>query len=438
MLKIKIPNNNIPEREYVIKMLLSDHLGLQYDVLADNSNPHYSLCFVGCELVIHDCFFGAYPDALSYLSADNIPGKVIYTKNEFIPENNIPIIFGSDELIVSDKKIICGIDVFASSFFMLTRWEEYKNKTRDMHNRFSGSESIAYKFNFLHRPVVNEYVEMLWNMMLKLGFKNKKRERKFKIVLTHDIDELAFRKSFRTLVGHVIKRRSVKLLWIHFKLMFLSNPYDTFDFLMKSSERIGLKSHFYFMSSDIKQLPLEHSYDIKSKLFKFIIENIKKRGHIIGFHPGYYTYDDDERWGYEKRLLDEAIKVDIVEGRQHYLRIDMMKTLIIWDKNNMKIDSTLGYADIEGFRCGTGDIFFVFDFQNRRQLKLQERPLIIMDTTLFDYQAYSFKQALKVLKYYISIGRKYNTTITLLFHNSYLFARWNGYSSLLYKRIFNE
>lgn len=437
MINIKIPDNNIPEREYIINFLIFDYLGLEYNVSINNSNLHYSICFDECELVIQDFLFNNNTEILSYLIIDSIPGKINYTKNEFTPENDIPIIFGTDSFVVGDKKIVCGIDIFASSFFMLTRWEEYVNKARDEHNRFPGSESTAFKFNFLHRPVVNEYTEMLWNMMLKLGFKGRRKQRNFELVLTHDVDMLAFPKSFRILAGDVIKRRSVKILWKHFNYMFIINPYDTFDLLMTSSERLGLKSHFYFMSSDKNHIPTDFRYDLKSKLFKSKTEEIKKRGHIIGFHPGYYTYDDEERWRYEKNLLEEAIKEEINEGRQHYLRVDMTKTMPIWDKNHMKIDSTLGYADKEGFRCGTGDIFPLFDIVNRKQLNVKEQPLIIMDGTLFNYQKYSLETASQIIQSYILNGKKYCTNIILLFHNHSYISEWNGYCSILCNRLLN-
>jgi hypothetical protein len=100
----------------------------------------------------------------------------------------------------------------------------------------------------------------------------------------------------------------------------------------------------------------------------------------------------------------------------------------------MEIDSTLGYAHNEGFRCGTGDIFTVFDFLERRQLHVKERPLIIMDGTL--RQQYSHEQALTIIQYYISIGRKYNSSITLLFHNSSFYGEgWEGYDSLYSKSL---
>lgn len=96
----------------------------------------------------------------------------------------------------------------------------------------------------------------------------------------------------------------------------------------------------------------------------------------------------------------------------------------------MNIDSTLGYHDHEGFRCGTGDLFYVFDFVERRQLNIQERPLIIMDTTLRHYRKCSHDENRNICDHFISVGKKYKTKITILFHNSSLYGEWEGYKSL--------
>jgi hypothetical protein len=205
--------------------------------------------------------------------------------------------------------------------------------------------------------------------------------------------------------------------------MFLGDP--SFVFLMRKSEKLGIKSHFYFMSADTKQI-YDSAYYLQRKAFKSVIREINDRGHIIGFHPGYYTYNDDEKWTSEKQRLEEILQQEVLEGRQHFLRLDITKTLSIWDMNNMLIDSTLGYADIEGFRCGTGDEFHVFDFHIRKQLQLKERPLIIMDGTLWKYQNYSFNESLDIIQYYKSIGKKYKTIITLLFHTAIFFGGLKG------------
>lgn len=437
MLIIKIPNNSYSEREYIIKVIFNDFLGIQYRLISENEYSDYNISFNGKELFFRDCFFGTYVEPLSYLRANYIPRIVDYTSNEFVLEDNIPIIFGTNELMVSDKRIFCGIDIFASSYFMLSRWEEHVNKARDNHNRFPAKESLAYKSNFLHRPVVNEYIEMLWNMMLKLGYRGKRKERNFDIILTHDIDELSLRKSLRYLLADLIKRRNLLLFWKHFDLMFISKPLVLFDYLMLSAERVGKKAHFYFISSDFKRKPFEYPY-LNKKIFPLIVQEIKGRDHIIGFHPGYYTYDNENRWSYEKRLLENSIGENVYEGRQHYLRMEVIKTLQIWDKNNMKIDSTLGYANKEGFRCGTGDEYHFYDFVNRKTLSLKERPLIIMDTTFQHYQSYSYESANKVIQQIMSIGRKYKTKITLLFHNNLLFEGYKDYSKLLYENVINN
>ena len=107
----------------------------------------------------------------------------------------------------------------------------------------------------------------------------------------------------------------------------------------------------------------------------------------------------------------------------------------------MKVDSTCGYADVEGFRCGTGDEFYVFDVLKSKKLKLKERPLIIMEGTLNgeNYRNLSKEEAMKIIKYYFNITKKYNSTITLLWHNSSFDENscWNGWIDV-YENIFKN
>ncbi len=93
---------------------------MQYILLISNITD-YLICFDKKELIIRDDFFKFYPDVLSYLNVDALPQKTEYIRNEFTDENDVPIIYGTDEMLVNEHHIICGIDVFASSFFMLTR-----------------------------------------------------------------------------------------------------------------------------------------------------------------------------------------------------------------------------------------------------------------------------------------------------------------------------
>ena len=95
MLEIFIPRNNVPERRYIISMLFGTFLGLEHSVQADDKSKDYSIRFDKSELIIKDGFFGQHPGDLSYLDLESLPKKVSLTKNDFTPEPNIPMIFGT-------------------------------------------------------------------------------------------------------------------------------------------------------------------------------------------------------------------------------------------------------------------------------------------------------------------------------------------------------
>jgi hypothetical protein len=63
---------------------------------------------------------------------------------------------GIFELFLDDTDNKFSFDLFAASFFMVTRYEEYWPQPRDAHNRIKAEESTAYKNEFLDVPVVDQ------------------------------------------------------------------------------------------------------------------------------------------------------------------------------------------------------------------------------------------------------------------------------------------
>ena len=93
----------------------------------------------------------------------------------------------------------------------------------------------------------------------------------------------------------------------------------------------------------------------------------------------------------------------------------------------MEWDSTLGYADREGFRCGTCYAFPVFDVGARKPLRLRERPLVAMDATLVGYRKLDPEAAAASLAGLRAECKKYGGTFMLLWHNSNLDGTWLPY-----------
>ncbi len=393
MIKIKIPNNNLNEREYILDIIFNEFLGLEFR-LEIGSKDYEIILENGKKLIIKDAFFSKYPNDLEYLKLENIPFKI-------------------EEL-----------DMFAASFFMLTRWEEYVNRNRDDHSRFPATESLAYKQGFLDRPIVNEYVEELKKMLLEFDDSLVFKNREYQLFLTHDVDELYMWKSwkqvFRVGLGDIIKRKSLSLAFERIAEYFLikkdkiNDPFDTFDWLMDKSEAIGVKSRFYFMSGGVTKY--DNRYKIDEPKSLELMEKIKKRGHIIGIHPSYNAFNDSMQFKKEVDALEKVVGGKITEGREHYLRFEVPATWQIWEDNGMEVDSTCGYADKEGFRCGTGDQFSVFNILSREKLNVKERPLVMMDCSLFDYNSHSYESAIEK----IDKMRKHTNSFTILWHNSYI------------------
>ena len=415
----KVPEHHFEERKYIADIILSSFLGLSYTLeKSPELKSEYILAKEGLEIIFDDCFFSRVDEQTGYINSDSIPADVKFYTGEFAKEADMPVLYGKPEVIAGESRIHCYTDIFAAAFFMLTRLEEVVRKKTDYLQRFPAEESLAFKHNFLHRPVVNEWAEFVKNMIRKLfPHVECKPSQQFELVFTHDIDLLNAPVSLREFAKDVVKRKSIAAS--RKRLDYLvkgSNPYDLFDFFMNVSERNNTLSRFYFMTGHNITGKDGENYN-HTPLYRKTLNQIKERGHIIGFHPSLLTYNDAQMFNNEKSRLERDIDGNVTEGRQHALRFEVPGTWNIWNDSGMKMDSTLGYSAREGFRCGTGCRFKVFDVKKRRTLELQELPLVVMDTTLHVNRRLSIEKSMEVISSYIALGKKYNMPVTLLFHN---------------------
>lgn len=316
-------------------------------------------------------------------------------------------------------------DLVAASFFLLTRLEEQGPKQLDLHGRFPAEQSLAYRNGTLDRPVIHEWADELWQQLLQLGWKGERKRPEFRLSFSCDVDHPRLWWSnvgkLKTLAGALLKRGDLGEAgyWMRNYLFHSQDPYDVFEEwlnVLEDKQRIG---QFNFMgkrprSSDC-WYPIEHPF------IRNLIRKIAERGHQIGFHPSYEAFEREDLFLQELASLQELSPVPIRAGRQHYLRFSTPKTWQIWESAGLKEDSTLGYPEAEGFRCGMCQDFPVFDTQQRKMLSLREKPLIAMDITLAQYRNYTPEQAAEKLAQLRKQVEKHGGDFTLLWHNS----SWN-------------
>ncbi len=441
MLKIYTSKHFKAEKEYIIDTIFNEFLGVSYEIYfcKDLDFCDYVVKFDDKKLIIRDRFFEKFIGT-TYLEKKNIPDGIKLVSNQFIKEQDIPVIYGDEELIVHENSIICGIDIFASSFFMLSRWEESVNKVRDKHDRFSGIESLAYKKDFLRRPVVNEYVEMMWSMLLSLGYEKERKKLNYDLKISCDVDHpfdesIKSPKSFiRALAADIFKRtdallclkRFLNLIFVNFKI-YNFDPNNTFRWYFTVCSSFNKKAIFYFIPE--YTCKIDGDYKIDNQRVKNLILEILSHGHAIGTHGSYNSYNNKKQIFREQQLLGsvlaEVSKNELVYNRQHYLRWDPELTADYLDAAQYKVDSTGGYADQCGFRYGTASEFKMWSFSKKEALAIKQQPLIVMEGSLLAKinMNLTYLNAVLMVKKLNDSVKKYGGMFTILWHNTSLTSR---------------
>jgi peptidoglycan/xylan/chitin deacetylase (PgdA/CDA1 family) len=444
MLTISVPGTFKPEREWIIRTLLLEFLGIDYhlDVV---EVPGIRIACNGSVLEMSDEFFGKKED--DWLKEDSLPAcpLSLWDSDELGVEINllnkyIPVIYGKPNCEVSNKKKIkIGIDIFGSAFFLLSRYEEAVLSDRDEHNRFPSNASIAFKEKFMDRPIVNEYLEILWSCLKYLwpGIRRKKRD--FRMLVSADVDR-PYRLGVKNILWQVVDmgqdllqkkdpKRAVYSMVNSYKGrrgdLSYDPQYNNCKVMMDINESAGNKMSFFFISGDFNTRR-DGCYTLDEPVIRKLIRSIHDRGHEIGLHPSYQTYLDEKQLRLELENLlrvlgEENIKQEVIGGRQHYLRWETPTTARNWESAGLNYDSTLGYADSGGFRCGTCYEYSLYDIHERRELRVRERPLVVMEVGIvpkpFKNNAFS-RNVIDRMQHFKEVCRKYNGDFVFLWHNT--------------------
>lgn len=417
MLTITIHPAFRAEKAYTLGLLLTEILGFTLRIKEDAGISGYHIQRDnGRKIIIEDHFFAKKKEGEGYSKTD-LPTQIVHT-NAPQDGSNFTILYGCDSFQSNDNEVLIGADLVASAFFMLTRWEESIGTERDGYQRFPGMASLAYTEGFLGRPVVHEWAACLWYFLQLEPLATKSS-----LVLSCDVDHPQLWATplarLRTLAGGLVRGGWKEVRWWLRNGIFTSrDPYDTFDELMDCGEQAGAQVQFNFLGERPRHF--DCWYDLKSPFVLDLFEKIKKRGHIIGFHPSREAAVDEARFRSELTALRTVSGAEVLTGRHHYLCFEVPRTWQMWEDAGLLEDSTVGYPDVPGFRCGMCVPFPVFNTNTRQQLRLREQPLVAMEVTFAEYLRYEPAQMLEKIQALKAQVDKHQGQLTLLWHNSSL------------------
>ncbi|MBP5516267.1 MAG: polysaccharide deacetylase family protein [Bacteroidales bacterium] len=332
-------------------------------------------------------------------------------------------------------------DIFAASFYCLSRYEEYLPHLTDSHGRFPASESIAFKNGFLSSAVVDR-----WALLLVDTIRSRYRDfifpmRTFDYEDTFDIDS-AYCYKHKGLIRSVggfgrdlfsstqrgeIKHR-LKVL-----LRREPDPFDVFDYI--------LDVHYKYPAIRLKFFPLMGDYNVNDKSISYQNREFRQLlQHLgdyakIGIHSSYASHDDHSKIAVERDRLSSLLHREITRNRNHFLRLTIPASYNALIYYGILHDYTMGYADEPGFRAGTGNPYPFFDIESDCETSLIIHPFVVMDSTLFFYKHLSVKDAESVYLQLIDESKAVGGVFSALWHNQTLSEKfgWQGWRTLYEK-----
>jgi len=366
--------------------------------------------------------------------------NIQYSLAQYIYINKVYLGIQSNEN--HEKEKIHQIDIIGTIFILLSRYEEYiltKVDNFDHLGRFKASKAINK--DYLNRPIVDELI-CLFKSMIENEFSIRiaETESKYKIIPSHDVDRpfeylyYSKRHLLKRMAGDLISRRSfLDVLKRHRLYKDVQNgslsrdPYNTFDWIIKSSVKHDRKNIFFFLTYKTNK-KYDQEYSITNPEIQTLLLKINNAGHEIGLHPSFNSSLMSGQVQKEAEILIAecekiGININTLRSRYHYLRWNN-KSVEELENANIVIDQTLTFAEYPGFRCGTCKCYPAFNFQKLEASKVMIEPLIIMEQSLFSKSYLGLKDRMEdawnVVVELRDQCRQHNGNFTLLWHNNQL------------------
>lgn len=334
---------------------------------------------------------------------------------------------------VYQKTSALPFDVFAASFFLVSRYEEYLPHMRDEHGRFKAAQSEAFSNGFLRKPLVN-----LWSLELKKILEARFpglefRLPVFRFIPTIDIDAaFAYKhKGLTRAVGGFIRalnnrdyrefRERLGVLFGH-----RPDPFDTYRIHRELQKKYSLRAIFFILLADYG--PFDKNIPVHNRYFRQVIREIADYAEV-GIHPSYASAGNAAVLQREISRLAAILHRDITKSRQHFLRLEMPLTYRNLIHCDILEDYTMGYAEEPGFRASICTPYHFFDLDLDTESPLVIHPFTVMDGTLNDYMDLTPAQGLQVITQLLNEVKAVGGTFISLWHNSTLNDQkhWKGW-----------
>lgn len=333
-----------------------------------------------------------------------------------------------------------SFDLPAAVFYLISRYEEYLPFQPDLYGRYPHENSSAVKENFLHRPLVDEWMNE-WANQLKAFFPLLPIQLPtFRFIPTYDID-IAWSYLYKGWIrnaGGALKNISTLPERIRVITAKEKDPFDCYEMLQHLHEKNAERPIYFFLVAN-KRSSLDKNINPKNDAFRQLIKKITTYA-VIGVHPSGYSHADNSAIRNEKKTLEDICNKPVVQSRQHYLKFTLPKTYRVIIEAGIKDDYSMGYGTINGFRASTARSFLWYDIENENTTTLRIHPLAWMDANAYYEKKMTAAEGLQELVQLYNKVRETGGDCIIVSHNHLLGhkSEWENWPTLYVEFIKNS
>lgn len=325
-------------------------------------------------------------------------------------------------------------DIFAASFYMLSRYEEYLPQRKDEYGRFIATESLGFKHKFLNQPVVD-----IWAYKFKAAlekqfpeFKFPKREYRIKPIIDVPSPYAYKLKGVMRNIGGTLKdlaRLRFKSMYTRYVTLFgfMHDPYDTFKYIINKQKQTPYKFLIFFFIGSYSTF--DKGININKRKFVSLIKHLADYCNV-GLKASFFSVKDSEILNKEKRQMEDVINTSLTASRFSFSKVNLPESYRNLVQLEINEDYTMGYVNELGFRAGSCTPFLFYDLDYEVQTPLKVCSFHVMDFALLKHASLLDKK--KALTTIINQVKQVNGEFVPVFHN-YTFSkadRWNGFKEL--------
>jgi Family of unknown function (DUF7033) len=351
------------------------------------------------------------------------PHSLLFEKNidrvqiESSKWNEIPVLFSNNSEDIP-------FDIFAASFYLLSRYEEYLPSQKDSYGRYLAKNSILYQSDIIDKPIVNiwlnEFKKILKEKFGLLEFPKSE----FSFTPTIDIDN-AFAFLHKGFVRNIASglKKTFKLEFSHLKYQMdvlkgnQPDPYDTYNFMSEIHKRNNLPPIYFFLVGSYNRN--DTNISIKNKAFQRLIKE-QALNASIALHPSTKAHLNIEKLKKEKLFLENLLDAEITKSRNHFLLLSIPESYENLIDAGIKDDYSMGYSEINGFRAGISTSFKFYNLNKEKEEDLAIHPFAFMDATFQYYLKSNHVDSLKIMKNLIEEVKVVDGNLISLWHNETL------------------